>query len=51
MVRSVADYDPAHLHAKAVAGFGYAAIGSRWANAYASVAGHPAGWRRVFSRV
>ena len=51
MVTSFADYDPAHLHAKAVAGFGYAAIASRWASAYASVAGHHAGWRRLLSRV
>lgn len=49
MVRSVADYDREHLRAKAVAGFGYAAIAHRWANVYASVAGHHAGWRRLVS--
>ena len=48
MVRTVADYDRAHLHAKAVEGFGYAAIASRWANVYASAADHHVGWRRLF---
>jgi L-malate glycosyltransferase len=36
----LADYDREALRAKAVAGFGYEAIGRRWANIYASAVGN-----------
>jgi glycosyltransferase involved in cell wall biosynthesis len=42
MAETVATYDRDRLRASAVAGFGYDAIGRRWADVYASVTGTPA---------
>jgi L-malate glycosyltransferase len=40
MITRLADYDPEALRATAVAGYGYEAIGRRWANVYASALEH-----------